>query len=82
MTFDNDLKLIATGQSCQTKYTPEQIAEATVTTLQRTTPVAVPGITFLSGGQSEVDATVHLNAMNKLQGLFINGLSIHLFKGA
>nr|AQZ26745.1 fructose-biphosphate aldolase [Aurelia sp. 1 GW-2014] len=60
--------MVTQGQSCTTKYTPEQIAEATVTTLQRTTPAAVPGITFLSGGQSEVDATVHLNAMNKYQG--------------
>ena len=56
------------GQSCPTKYTPEQIAEATVTTLQRTVPPAVPGITFLSGGQSEVDATAHLDAMNKFKG--------------
>jgi len=60
--------MVTQGQSCPTKYTPEQVAEATVTTLQRTTPVAVPGITFLSGGQSEIDATVHLNAMNKLSG--------------
>jgi fructose-bisphosphate aldolase class I len=43
-----------------------QIALATVTCLQRTTPPAVPGITFLSGGMSEEDATVVLNEMNKL----------------
>nr|XP_054775491.1 fructose-bisphosphate aldolase-like [Lytechinus pictus] len=33
-----------------------------------TVPAAVPGITFLSGGQSETDATIHLNAINKYQG--------------
>eukprot|EP01118_Nematostelium_gracile_P009492 TRINITY_DN3208_c0_g1_i1.p1 TRINITY_DN3208_c0_g1~~TRINITY_DN3208_c0_g1_i1.p1 ORF type:complete len:357 (-),score=131.37 TRINITY_DN3208_c0_g1_i1:47-1117(-) len=47
--------------------TPEQIAHATVTVLQRTLPVAVPGVTFLSGGQSEEEASRNLNAMNALQ---------------
>ena len=42
------------------------IAKMTVRTLQRTVPAAVPGITFLSGGQSEEDATLNLNAMNQL----------------
>jgi fructose-bisphosphate aldolase, class I len=36
-----------------------------VTVLRRTVPAAVPGVTFLSGGQSEVDATLHLDAMNR-----------------
>lgn len=44
----------------------DKIARATVTALQRTVPAAVPGIVFLSGGQSEQDATANLNAMNKL----------------
>jgi fructose-bisphosphate aldolase class I len=44
----------------------EAIAKATVTALQRTVPAAVPGIVFLSGGQSEQLATANLNAMNKL----------------
>lgn len=43
----------------------EQNALATVTVLRRTVPAAVPGIVFLSGGQSEEDATLNLNAMNK-----------------
>jgi len=60
--------MVTQGQSCTKKYTPQEIAAATVTTLQRTVPPAVPGITFLSGGQSEVDATAHLNAMNQYQG--------------
>ncbi|KAI5007119.1 hypothetical protein ZWY2020_047067 [Hordeum vulgare] len=49
------------------KVTPEVIAEYTVRTLQRTVPAAVPAIVFLSGGQSEEEATLNLNAMNKLQ---------------
>lgn len=48
------------------KVSPAVIAEYTVTALQRTVPVAVPGIVFLSGGQSEEEATKNLNAMNKL----------------
>jgi fructose-bisphosphate aldolase class I len=48
------------------KSTPEQIAEFTVRALQRTVPPAVPGIMFLSGGQSEEEATRNLNAMNAL----------------
>lgn len=56
--------MVLPGHSCAKKYTPEQVAMATVTVFQRTLPVAVPGVTFLSGGQSEVDATVHLNAIN------------------
>lgn len=60
--------MVTAGQSCTTKYTPEQVARATVTALQRTLPAAVPGVTFLSGGQSEEDASVHLNAINALPG--------------
>jgi len=39
-----------------------------VTALQRTVPAAVPGIVFLSGGQSEVDASINLNAINQYKG--------------
>lgn len=45
------------------------IAGYTVTALRRTVPAAVPGIVFLSGGQSEEEATLNLNAMNKLEVL-------------
>lgn len=55
-------------QSCATKYKAADIANATVTALQRTVPAAVPGITFLSGGQSEEEATVNLDAINKHPG--------------
>eukprot|EP00192_Tetraselmis_astigmatica_P025434 CAMPEP_0117665370 /NCGR_PEP_ID=MMETSP0804-20121206/9772_1 /TAXON_ID=1074897 /ORGANISM="Tetraselmis astigmatica, Strain CCMP880" /LENGTH=279 /DNA_ID=CAMNT_0005472775 /DNA_START=876 /DNA_END=1715 /DNA_ORIENTATION=- len=47
---------------------PRMAAALTVQTLQRTVPSAVPGVMFLSGGQSEVEATAHLNQMNKLEG--------------
>jgi len=60
--------MVTAGQSCPTKFTPEQVAKATVTALQRTMPAAVPGVTFLSGGQSEEEASVHLNAINQYQG--------------
>lgn len=51
------------------QVTPEVIAEYTVAAVRRTVPPAVPGIVFLSGGQSEEEATVNLNAMNKLDVL-------------
>ena len=60
--------MVTAGQSCKTKYTPEQVAKATVEALQRTVPPAVAGVTFLSGGQSEEDASIHLNAINAHPG--------------
>jgi fructose-bisphosphate aldolase class I len=60
--------MVTAGQSCPKKYTPEQNAAATVTALQRTVPPAVAGVTFLSGGQSEGDATLNLNAINRHPG--------------
>ncbi|XP_050408679.1 fructose-bisphosphate aldolase [Patella vulgata] len=60
--------MVTAGQSCTTKYTAEQNAKATVLALSRTVPAAVPGITFLSGGQSEVDASINLNAINSYPG--------------
>lgn len=57
--------MVTGGQSCATKFSGDDIGKATVTALQRTVPVAVPGITFLSGGQSEEEASVNLNAINK-----------------
>jgi fructose-bisphosphate aldolase class I len=60
--------MVCPGQECPTKYTSQQVAIATVTALQRTVPVAVPGVVFLSGGQSEEEATIHLNEINKVPG--------------
>lgn len=56
--------MVTPGQSAKTKATPEQVGEATVTALRRTVPSAVPGVVFLSGGQSEEEATLNLNAIN------------------
>ncbi|KAK2847455.1 hypothetical protein Q5P01_010454 [Channa striata] len=56
--------MVTPGHSCPTKYSPEEVAMATVTALRRTVPPAVPGVAFLSGGQSEEEASVHLNAIN------------------
>ncbi|KAF4532466.1 hypothetical protein B566_EDAN003041 [Ephemera danica] len=60
--------MVTPGQSCPNKATPQEIARATVQALQRTVPAAVPGVTFLSGGQSEEEASVNLDAINKYQG--------------
>lgn len=60
--------MVTAGQSCPKKYTPQDIAKATVTALQRSVPPAVPGVVFLSGGQSEEDATINLNAINQYPG--------------
>lgn len=56
--------MVTAGHDCPQSYTPEQVAEATVTALRRTVPAAMPGVTFLSGGQSETSATLNLNAIN------------------
>jgi len=56
--------MVIPGKKCADQATPERIAEATVRTLKRQVPPAVPGIAFLSGGQSPVDATSHLNLMH------------------
>merc|ERR1711915_958777 len=57
--------MVTAGHSCSHKYTSQEIAMATVTALRRTVPPAVPGVTFLSGGQSEEEASVNLNTMNQ-----------------
>jgi fructose-bisphosphate aldolase class I len=54
---------------CDEQADVQEVAEATVRVLKRTVPAAVPGIVFLSGGQSSEVATLHLNAMNKIGGL-------------
>merc|ERR1719295_2428861 len=60
--------MVTPGQSCPQKATPAQVAEATVTAFSRTIPPAVPGIVFLSGGQSEEEASLNLNAINQFTG--------------
>ncbi|XP_059048239.1 fructose-bisphosphate aldolase-like isoform X2 [Achroia grisella] len=58
--------MVTPGQGYSGKSTPEEIAVRTVTALLRGVPAAVPGITFLSGGQSEEEATLNLNAINSV----------------
>jgi len=53
------------GKKAASRANPEQVAEATLRTLKRHVPPAVPGIAFLSGGQSSAEATLHLSLMNK-----------------
>ncbi|EPY26100.1 fructose-bisphosphate aldolase, class I [Strigomonas culicis] len=57
--------MVVPGAESGKKATPEEAATATITALSRTIPPALPGITFLSGGLSEVQATEYLNAMNQ-----------------
>jgi fructose-bisphosphate aldolase class I len=56
--------MVIAGKKCAQRASPEQVAEATVRTLKRQVPSAVPGIAFLSGGQSPTEATLHLSLMN------------------
>jgi fructose-bisphosphate aldolase class I len=58
--------MVIAGKDCPTQASVTEVAEATVRCLLRTVPAAVPGIVFLSGGQSAKLATQHLNAMNAL----------------
>jgi fructose-bisphosphate aldolase class I len=58
--------MVISGKKCPTQAQPEQVAAATVRCLKRHVPSAVPGIMFLSGGQSPAEATLHLSLMNKL----------------
>lgn len=60
--------MVTPGQGCSTRASAEEIAAATVTAFQRTIPPAMPGVVFLSGGHSEMDATKYLNAINAHSG--------------
>ena len=61
--------MVISGKKAANRATAHQVAEATVRTLKRFVPGAVPGIAFLSGGQSSAEATEHLSLMNKLGAL-------------
>src|SRR6201986_3682834 len=54
------------GKKCPTQASAEEVGEKTVRLLKACVPAAVPGIAFLSGGQSDEEATAHLDAMNRL----------------
>jgi fructose-bisphosphate aldolase class I len=57
--------MVISGKKAPNRAGPEQVAEATLRVLKRHVPPAVPGIAFLSGGQSSEEATLHLSLMNK-----------------
>lgn len=57
--------MVISGTDCPDQASREEVAEMTVQCLLNAVPAAVPGIAYLSGGQSDVDATAHLNIMNE-----------------
>ena len=61
--------MVIAGKKAQKRAGVEEVAEKTVKVLKACVPAAVPGIAFLSGGQSDEEATAHLDAMNKIGGL-------------
>ncbi len=60
--------MVLSGYNCEEQASVEKVAQLTVEVFKRTVPVSVPGIAFLSGGQSDELATAHLNEMNKSFG--------------
>jgi fructose-bisphosphate aldolase class I len=61
--------MVIPGKDCPDQATAEIVADYTVQCLKSAVPAALPGIVFLSGGQSDEDATAHLNEMNKMENL-------------
>jgi fructose-bisphosphate aldolase, class I len=57
--------MVLAGKDCPRQADVAQVAEMTLCCLRRAVPAAVPGVVFLSGGQSDVQATKHLNALNQ-----------------
>ncbi len=57
--------MVISGNTCPQQASVDEVAERTVACLKRAVPAAIPGIVFLSGGQSDEAATLHLNAMNR-----------------
>ena len=65
--------MIVPGSKCSKKASAEEIAKKTIECLKKNVPSSVPGIAFLSGGQSEIDASRNLNEINK-----INDTNFHI----
>jgi len=61
--------MVISGKKAANRAPPEVVAESTLRVLRRHVPPAVPGIAFLSGGQSPTEATLHLSLMNRLAPL-------------
>ena len=60
--------MVTSGSTAEAQASIQEVAEMTVQCLKENVPLDLPGITFLSGGQSDVNATAHLDAMNKIGG--------------
>ena len=60
------VSMVVPGKDCEEQASVEEVAESTLMCLKSTVPAILPGIVFLSGGQSDEDATAHLDAMNRM----------------
>jgi fructose-bisphosphate aldolase, class I len=60
--------MVISGRDAKKRASQAEVGARTVEVLKRTIPSAMPGIVFLSGGQSDIDSAAHLNEMNKLSG--------------
>tara|TARA_B100001029_G_C15063933_1_gene461562 strand:- start:16164 stop:17174 length:1011 start_codon:yes stop_codon:yes gene_type:complete len=60
--------MVTSGSTAEPQASIQEVAEMTLQCLKENVPSDLPGITFLSGGQSDVTATAHLDAMNKIGG--------------
>ena len=58
--------MVLSGKECPVQASVREVAEATIACFERVVPAALPGVVFLSGGQSDELATAHLNEMNQL----------------
>jgi hypothetical protein len=67
--------MVLSGKECPKQASVQEVAEATVRCMKHVVPAAVPGLVFLSGGQTDQQATEHLNAMNQLPDLPWQGFS-------
>jgi fructose-bisphosphate aldolase class I len=61
--------MVVPGKKCPKRASVEEVADRTARVLKACVPAAVPGIAFLSGGQSDEQATAHLDALNRIGGL-------------
>jgi fructose-bisphosphate aldolase class I len=61
--------MVVPGSDSDEQASVEEVADATVMCLKSTVPAILPGVVFLSGGQSDEDATAHLDAMNRIGNL-------------
>jgi fructose-bisphosphate aldolase class I len=61
--------MVVPGKKCAKRASVDEVAEKTVRVLKACVPAAVPGIAFLSGGQSDEEATAHLDAINRIGGV-------------